>query len=112
MCILRLLRVSNLCEHRTKAVFGPKLMVGGSEHKVVLDESGFRAFCVGVDCVLNFLSVYSRLWPPRLRIYVPLFKWELRRSTATDRSLSKRTSVSARSRHIRSVESPRFISPR
>ena len=24
---------------------------------MVLDESGFRAYCVGVDCVLNFLSV-------------------------------------------------------
>ncbi len=28
-------------------------MVGGSEHKVVLDESGFRAYCVGVDWGLN-----------------------------------------------------------
>ena len=28
-CNFRLLRVSNLCEHQTKAVFGLKLMVGG-----------------------------------------------------------------------------------
>jgi len=38
-----LLRASNLCEHQTKAVFDLKLMVGWGEHKVVLDESGFRA---------------------------------------------------------------------
>jgi len=36
------LRASNLCEHQTKAVFDLKLMVGGSEHKVVLDQGGFR----------------------------------------------------------------------
>ena len=29
VCIFRLLRASNLCEHRTKAVFDPKAMVGG-----------------------------------------------------------------------------------
>ena len=57
VCIGRLLRVSNLCEHRTKAVYYLKLMVGGSEHKVVLDESGFRAYCIDVDWGLNFLSV-------------------------------------------------------
>ena len=43
MCIFRLLRASNLCEDQTKAVFDPKLMVGGVQRKVVLDESGFRA---------------------------------------------------------------------
>ena len=32
-------------------------MVGGSEHKVVLDESGFRAYCGDVDWGSNFLSV-------------------------------------------------------
>jgi len=30
ICIFRLLRASNLCEHRTKAVIEPKLMVGGA----------------------------------------------------------------------------------
>ena len=39
LCISRF-HVSNLCEHRTKVVFGLELMVGGGEHKVVLDESG------------------------------------------------------------------------
>ena len=47
----------NLCEHQTKAVFELKLMVGWGEHKVVLDKSGFRAYCVDVDWGLNFLSV-------------------------------------------------------
>ena len=32
-------------------------MVGGGEHKVVLDESGFRAYSADVDWGLNFLSV-------------------------------------------------------
>ena len=41
-----LLRASNLCEHRTKVVFGLELMVGLGEHKVVLDESGFRVYSV------------------------------------------------------------------
>ena len=45
VCIFRLLRPSNLCEHRTQAVFDQKLIVGGDRHKVVLDESGFRAYC-------------------------------------------------------------------
>jgi len=57
VCNFCLLRVSNLCEHQTKAVFGLKLMVGGGEHKVVLDESGLRMYCAGVDRGLNFLSV-------------------------------------------------------
>ena len=56
MCIFSLLRVSNLCEHQTKAVFDLKLMVGLGEHKVVLDESGFRAYCFDVDWGLNFCS--------------------------------------------------------
>ena len=50
-------RVSNLCEHRTEAVFELKSKVGGGEHKVVLDESGFRAYSADVDWGLNFLSV-------------------------------------------------------
>jgi len=54
VCIFRLFRVSNLREHHTKAVFDLNLMVGGGEHKVVLDESGFRAYCVDVDWGLNF----------------------------------------------------------
>jgi len=49
MCIFRLLRVSNLCEHQTSAVFDQKLMVGWGEHKGVLDESGFREYRVHVD---------------------------------------------------------------
>jgi len=49
VCILRLLRASNLCEHQTKAVFGLKQMVGGGEHKVVLDEGSFRVYYVEVD---------------------------------------------------------------
>ena len=32
-------------------------MVGWGEYKVVLDESGFSAYRVGVDWGLNFLSV-------------------------------------------------------
>ncbi len=43
LCISHLLRVLNLCEHQTRAVFGLKLIVGWGLHKVVLDESGFRA---------------------------------------------------------------------
>jgi hypothetical protein len=37
VCIFRLLRPSNLCEHRTKAVFDHKLIVGGDQRKVVPD---------------------------------------------------------------------------
>ena len=58
MCIFRLLRASNLCEHQTSAVFDQKLMVGLGEHKGVLDESGFRAYSEDADWGLNFLSVY------------------------------------------------------
>ena len=58
VCILRLLRVSNLCEHHTEVVFRLKVMVGGSEHKVVLDKRESRVYCVEVDCGLNFLSVH------------------------------------------------------
>ncbi len=32
-------------------------MVGWGEHKVVLDESGFRAYCVEADRGLKVLSV-------------------------------------------------------
>ena len=56
LCIFRLLRVSKLCEHRTKAFFDQKLIVGGDQRKVVPDYSGFRAYCVDVDWGLNFLS--------------------------------------------------------
>ena len=45
-----------------KAVFELKLMVGWGEHKVVLDEGGFRPYCVGVDWGLNFLSVGSSVF--------------------------------------------------
>ena len=33
-------------------------MVGGGDHKVVLDERGFSEYRVPVDWGLNFLSVY------------------------------------------------------
>ncbi len=32
-------------------------MVGGGEHKVILDESGFSAYRVDMDWGLNFLSI-------------------------------------------------------
>ena len=57
MCIPRLSRASQLCEHQISAVFDQKLMVGWGEHKGVLDESGFKAYSVDVDWGLNFLSV-------------------------------------------------------
>ena len=57
MCIFRLLRLSNLCELQTKAFVDLKLMVDWGEHKVVLDEIRFRAYCIDVDWGLNFLSV-------------------------------------------------------
>ena len=57
VCNFRLVRESNFCEHHTKAGFDLKFMVGGGEHKVVLDESGFRAYCVRGGWGLNFLSV-------------------------------------------------------
>ena len=56
VCNFRLLRASNLCEHQTKVVFELKLVVGGGEHKVVFDESGFRAYCMRVARGLSFLS--------------------------------------------------------
>ena len=46
LCIFCLLRVSNLCERRTKAVFELKSMVGWGEHKEVLDKRGFRVYYV------------------------------------------------------------------
>jgi len=58
--------ISNLCENQTKAVFDLKLMVGGGEHEVVLDESGFCAYCGDVDWGLNFLSVPGSLSPKML----------------------------------------------
>ena len=57
MCNFPQLHATNLCEHQTKAVFDLKLMVGLGEHKVVLDESGFSAYCFDVDWGLNFLCV-------------------------------------------------------
>ena len=36
-------------------------MVGWGEHKGVLDESGFRAYRVGVDWGLNYLSLPNRI---------------------------------------------------
>ena len=49
MCNFRLLRVSNVREHRTKVVFELKSMIGWGEHKVVLSESGFSAYNVDAD---------------------------------------------------------------
>ena len=49
-------------------------MVGGGEHKVVLDESGFRAYCVDVDWMLNFLSVLSIFSPKRILENKPVFE--------------------------------------
>ncbi len=57
LCNFHFLRVSNLCEDQTKAVFVQKFIVGGGEHLVVVDEGGFRVYCVGVDWDLNFLPV-------------------------------------------------------
>ncbi len=57
LCNFRPLNVLNLFEHRTKAVFDPKLMVGGVQRKVVLDESGFRECSADADWGLNFLPV-------------------------------------------------------
>ena len=46
-------------------------MVGGSEHKVMLDESGFMAYCAGVDWGLGIkfpmrlvtdVAKWDRLW--------------------------------------------------
>ena len=65
VCNFRLLRVSNLCEHHTKVVFDLKLLVGGGEHKVVLDKRGFSAFCVGVDCSLNYYPFILGFCPQR-----------------------------------------------
>ena len=56
VCNFPQLHATNLCEHQTKAVFDLKLMVGLGEHKVVLDESGFSAYCFDVDWGLNFCS--------------------------------------------------------
>ena len=42
-------------------VFDQKLMAGWGEHKVVLDESGFRACAADSDWGLNFLSVGLRV---------------------------------------------------
>lgn len=60
VCNFRLLRVSNFCEHRTKADFEHNLIVGWGEHAGVVDKSGSRAYCVSVDSELNFLSVEYR----------------------------------------------------
>ena len=57
--LVRLFHVSNLCEHKTKAVFDLKLMVGWGEHAVVLDESGIRVYCLHVNWGLNFVSLWA-----------------------------------------------------
>ena len=57
LCIFRVLRVSNLCEHHTKAVFDLKLMVGGGEHKVVLEFGGMWVDYPEVQESLNFVFV-------------------------------------------------------
>ncbi len=57
MCNFRLLGISNLCEHQTKAVFDQKLIVGWGYHKVVLDESGFKVYCGSVDWGFSFLCI-------------------------------------------------------
>ena len=57
VCNFRLCRASNLCEHQTIAVFDLQLMVGRGEHKGVVDEGGFRVYCVDMDWGLNFVSV-------------------------------------------------------
>lgn len=57
MCIFRIFRASNLCEHRSEAVFDLKLLVGWDEHKVVLDKHGSRVYYVKMDWGSNFLFV-------------------------------------------------------
>ena len=69
LCIFRLLRTSNLCEHETKAVFDLELMVGWGLHKGVVDKSGFSAYRVHMDWGLNFLSVMD-LSPRRDYVYI------------------------------------------
>ena len=68
-CILRLLRISKLANNQSKSVFDLKLLVGGALHKVVLDHSGFRVYCLDVDWVLNFLFILSLFY---LRFWVSL----------------------------------------
>jgi len=46
--IFRMLGASKLCEHQSKVFFELKLKVGWVEYKGVLDESGFRAYCVWI----------------------------------------------------------------
>jgi len=57
VCILCLLRGSNLCDNQTNAVFKLKLIVGWGEHKVVPDKSGIRAYRVDMDWGLNYPSI-------------------------------------------------------
>ncbi len=42
MCILRLFRASNCCEHRIKAVLDLKFIVGLGRHKEVFDKRASR----------------------------------------------------------------------
>ena len=63
VCIFRLFRVSNLRAHRTESVFALKSIVGWGENKVVLDASGFRAYCVGVKMKLKIpISLYVQCY--------------------------------------------------
>ena len=59
LSIFRWSHVTNIFEHQTKAVFHLKLMVGWGEHKVVLDESGIRVYCLHVNWGLNFVSLWA-----------------------------------------------------
>ena len=61
MCIFRLLRVSNLCEDQTKAVFALKLIVGGVSTKWLLTKVGSVCF------VLKWIGVEISICPPGLR---------------------------------------------
>ena len=53
LSIFRWSHVTNIFEHQTKAVFHLKLMVGWGEYKVVLDESGLRAYHLGRLCLCD-----------------------------------------------------------
>jgi len=98
LCIFYLFRLSNLCEQRTKAFFDQKLIVGGDQRKVVLDESGFRAYCVNVDWGLNFLSVAVRQSAPEPTVEIPAT------SVAPSRSSSKKGVRTIPRRRVTSVE--------
>ena len=63
-----LLRASNLSKNRTRVVFGLKLMVGGGEHKLVLDKINFKLYYMDVvwslkamrmRCVTRWMLCFS-----------------------------------------------------